>query len=106
MLNAPVIDTNLGRGTDVNEESQFKGEGRDRRDNIELGAGTGGGMLVGGLIGGGPGVLIGGAIGAGATVTHWLVKHRSATLPSGTELTLELSRPLELSMAATVSGGQ
>jgi hypothetical protein len=106
MLNAPVIDTNLGHGTDVNEESQFKGDGRDRRDNIELGAGTGGGMLVGGLIGGGPGVLIGGAIGAGATVTHWLVKHRSATLPSGTELTLELSRPLELSMAATVSGGQ
>lgn len=96
MLNAPVVDTNLGHGTDVNEEGQFKGSGHDKSTLVEVGAGTGGGMLMGGLIGGGPGVLIGGAVGAGATVTHWLVKHRSAVLPSGTELTLELSRPLAL----------
>ena len=96
MLNAPVVDTNLGRGTDVNEEGQFKGSGHDKSTLVEVGAGTGGGMLMGGLIGGGPGVLIGGAVGAGATVTHWLVKHRSAVLPTGTELTLELSRPLAL----------
>lgn len=105
MLNAPLVDTNLGRGTDVNTEGQFKGDGHDRRDLVELGAGTGGGMLVGGLIGGGPGVLIGGAVGATATVVHWLVRHRSATLPSGTELTLELSRPLTLNSSAE-SGGQ
>ena len=101
MLNAPVVDTNLGRGTDVNEEGQFKGSGHDRKTLVEVGAGTGGGMLVGGLIGGGPGLVIGGAVGAGATVTHWLVKHRSAVLPSGTELTLELSRPLVLSTQAS-----
>jgi hypothetical protein len=101
MLNAPVVDTNLGRGTDVNEEGQFKGSGHDKSTLVEVGAGTGGGMLFGGLIGGGPGVLIGGAVGAGATVTHWLVKHRSAVLPSGTELTLELSRPLALTAEAS-----
>lgn len=101
MLNAPVVDTNLGRGTDVNEEGQFKGSGHDKSTLVEVGAGTGGGMLMGGLIGGGPGVLIGGAVGAGATVTHWLVKHRSAVLPSGTELTLELSRPLALTAEAS-----
>jgi len=101
MLNAPVVDTNLGRGTDVNEEGQFKGSGHDRKTLVEVGAGTGGGMLVGGLIGGGPGLVIGGAVGAGATVTHWLVKHRSAVLPSGTELTIELSRPLVLSTQAS-----
>lgn len=104
MLNAPLVDTNLGRGTDVNTEGQFKGDGHDRRDLVELGAGTGGGMLVGGLIGGGPGVLIGGAVGATATVVHWLVRHRSATLPSGTELTLELSRPLTLNSSAEPGG--
>lgn len=100
MLNAPVIDTNLGRGTDVNTESQFKGDGHDGKDLTEIGFGTGGGMLVGGLIGGGKGLLIGGTIGATATVAHWLGKHRSAALPSGTELLLELNRPLELSAAS------
>jgi len=105
MLNAPVVDTNLGRGTDVNQEGQFKGDGHDRRDLAEIGIGTGGGMLTGGLIGGGAGVLIGGAVGATATTVHWLVRRRQATLPKGTELTLELSRPLELS-TTTPSGGQ
>ena len=94
MLNATLVDTNVRRGTDVNNEGQFKGDGHDRKDLIEIGMGTGGGMLVGGLIGGGKGLLIGGAIGAGATVTHWLSKHRSATLPAGTELVMELDRPM------------
>lgn len=106
MLNAPVVDTNLGKGTDVNNEGEFKGDGHDRKDTIVMGMGTGGGMLIGGLIGGGPGVLIGGAVGAGATTVHWLVSHRSAALPSGTELTLELSRPLELNTPAAQSAGQ
>jgi len=102
MLNAPLIDTNLGRGTDVNTEGQFKGDGHDGKDLTEIGFGTGGGMLVGGLIGGGKGLLIGGTIGATATVAHWLGKRRSVALPSGTELLLELSRPLE--MSAVIAG--
>jgi hypothetical protein len=95
-LDATLVDTNIGQGSDVNNEGQFKGSGHDRRDTIETGGGTAGGMLVGGLIGGGPGVLIGGAVGATSTTVHWLAKHRSATLPAGTELTLELNRPLTL----------
>jgi hypothetical protein len=94
VLNATLVDTNRGRGTDVNNEGQFKGSGHDGKDLTEIGLGTGGGMLVGGLIGGGKGVLIGGVIGAGATVTHWLSKHRSATLPAGTEMVMELNRPM------------
>ena len=94
LLNATLVDTNRGRGTDVNTEGQFKGAGHDGKDLIEIGMGTGGGMLIGGLAGGGEGLLIGGAIGAGATVTHWLSKRRSATLPAGTELVMELSRPM------------
>src|SRR3984893_2423302 len=54
-LDAMLVDTNAGPGTDVNEEGQFKGSGHDRRDTIETGGGAAGGMLVGGLIGGGPG---------------------------------------------------
>ena len=103
VLNATLVDTNVGKGTDVNNEGQFKGNGRNGKDVIEMGMGTGGGMLVGGLIGGGKGVLVGGAVGATLTVTHWLAKRRSATLPAGTELTMELSRPMTLTAA---SGGQ
>lgn len=99
MLNASLVDTSLRNGTDVNDEGQFKGAGHDGKDLTEIGMGTGGGMLVGGLAGGGKGVLIGGAVGATATVAHWLGKHRSAMIPAGTELTMELTRPLVMSAA-------
>ena len=105
MLNATLVDTSVRNGTDVNDEGQFKGQGHDGKDMIEIGMGTGGGMLVGGLIGGGKGVLIGGAVGATATVAHWLSKKGSAALPAGTELVMELSRPLEMTSTAA-SGGQ
>lgn len=98
-LDATLTDTNIP-GTDVNSEGQFKGMGHDRRDQLEVGGGAAGGMLFGGLIGGPPGILVGGAIGAGATTTHWLVQHRSATLPAGTQLTLELNRPMEATTPA------
>jgi hypothetical protein len=103
MLNAVLVDTDIS-GTDVNEEGQFKGSGHDRRDQIEVAGGTGAGMLIGGLIGGGPGLLIGGAVGAGATTTHWLVQRRSAVLPSGTGLMMELSRPMTMSNTAAGAG--
>jgi hypothetical protein len=103
LLNATLVDTSVRNGTDVNDEGQFKGKGHDGKDMTEIGMGTGGGMLVGGLIGGGKGVLIGGAVGATATVAHWLGKKNSATLPAGTELVMELSRPLAMTAA---TGGQ
>ena len=103
MLNAVLVDTNIP-GTDVNEEGMFKGSGHDRRDQIEVAGGTGAGMLIGGLAGGPAGLLIGGAIGAGATSTHWLAQHRSAVLPSGTQLMMELSRPITMSTTAAGAG--
>jgi len=102
MLNAVLVDTSVRNGTDVNDEGEFKGKGHDGKDMTEIGMGTGGGMLVGGLIGGGKGVLIGGAVGATATVAHWLGKKNSTMLPAGTELVVELSRPL--AMTATTGG--
>jgi hypothetical protein len=101
-LDATLTDTNI-HGSDVSSEGQYKGNGHDRRDTIEQGAGTAGGMLIGGLVGGPAGILVGGAIGAGSTTTHWLIKHRSATLPAGTQLTLELNRPLNMTSAATTA---
>lgn len=102
-LSATLVDTSVRKGTDVNEEGEFKGTGHDSKDLLEIGAGTAGGMTVGGLAGGGKGVLVGGAIGATATAVHWLSKRRSAILPAGTELVMELNRPMIMSAA---SGGK
>lgn len=93
-LDATLTDTSI-RGTTVNQEGQFKGSTHDRRDTLEEGGGTAGGMLIGGLVGGPVGMVVGGAIGAGGTGTHWLVSHHSAVLPAGTQLTIELNRPMQ-----------
>jgi hypothetical protein len=100
VLSATLAETNLHNGTEVNDEGQFKGKGHDGQDLTEIGMSTGGGMVIGGLAGGGKGVAIGGAIGATATVVHWLSKKKSATLLAGTELVMELNRPLEMAPAA------
>jgi hypothetical protein len=103
-LDATLVDTNAGRDTDVNNEGEFKGSGHDRRDQLETGGGTAGGMLIGGLVGGPVGIVVGGVIGAGATGAHYLSKHRSATLPAGTTLTIELNRPLAMTPAVASVG--
>jgi hypothetical protein len=103
-LNASLVDTNAHHGTDVNNEGQFKGDGHDAKDVTEIGMATGGGMLIGGLAGGGKGFLIGGAVGATVTVTHWLGKHRSAMLPAGTELVMELNRPMTMTTSVASTG--
>jgi hypothetical protein len=103
-LDATLIDTNAGRDTDVNQEGEFKGPGHDRRDQMETGGGAAGGMLIGGLIGGPPGIVIGGVVGAGSTGVHWLSKHRSAMLPAGTTLTIELNRPLAMTPVVASAG--
>src|SRR4051812_38980689 len=98
-LDATLTDTNI-KGADVTSEGHLKGPTHDRHDTLEQGGGTAGGMLIGGLVGGPAGVLVGGLVGAGATTGHWLSKHRSATLPAGTQLTLELNRPLSMTATA------
>ncbi|HVI08612.1 MAG TPA: hypothetical protein VND65_09995 [Candidatus Binatia bacterium] len=103
-LDATLVDTNIGNGSDVNQEGQFKGSGHDRNDQLEAGGGTAGGMLIGGLAGGPVGVLVGGLVGAGSTGAHWLSKHHSAVLPAGTELTIELNRPLTMSPVVANAG--
>jgi hypothetical protein len=103
-LDATLVDTNAGRDTDVNNEGEFKGSGHDRRDQMEAGGGAAGGMLIGGLVGGPVGIVVGGAIGAGSAGGYWLSKHRSATLPAGTTLTIELNRPLAMTPTVASAG--
>jgi hypothetical protein len=45
-------------------------------------------------------------VGATSTTAHWLAKHRSAILPAGTELTLELNRPMAMGTVVANSGSK
>jgi hypothetical protein len=98
---ATVVDTDPSTQTSVNDEGQIKGKGRDGKDVRNIVIGTGAGVGVGAIAAGGKGALIGGAIGAGVTVAHWLSKHKSAELPAGSELVMELNRPMSLSSASS-----
>lgn len=98
---AIVVDTEKSTNTSVNDEGQIKGKGRDGKDMRNIAIGTGAGLGVGAVVAGGKGALIGGAIGAGVTVAHWLSKHKSAELPAGSEIVMELSRPMSLSTASS-----
>lgn len=93
-INAAVVDTNKINGTSVDDEGRIKGPGHTDRDVMEIGAGTGVGAIVGGIAAGGKGSLIGAGLGASATVIHWLTKRNSASIPAGSEIIFELSRPM------------
>ncbi len=98
-INASIVDTSDPEHLNVNDEGEIKGQGHDRTDVIEGAAGTGVGAAIGAKIGGGKGALIGAGVGATATLIHWLTKTKSTELPAGTELILELSRPMQLTSA-------
>ena len=100
-INAVVVDTDPSTKTQVTEEGQIKGEGMNKRDKMEIGAGAGAGLTLGAIAGGGKGAFVGAALGAGATVTHWLTKRKSADLPAGTEIVMELDRPVDLAAEST-----
>jgi hypothetical protein len=91
-----VVDTPAETSTKVDNEGRIQGPGRQRRDNIELAAAAGGGTLVGGLTGGTKGALIGATVGGGAAMVHWLTRRYQAVLPAGSEIVLELNRPMAL----------
>jgi hypothetical protein len=98
-LNAVVVDTDHRPEVDVNDEGEIKGRGYDSHTTREVAIGTGAGVGVGALAAGGTGALVGAGVGATATVAHWLTGRRSAELPAGTEIIIELSRPMTLSAA-------
>ncbi len=97
-VHAVVVDTDPSTKTQVNDEGQIKGAGVNTRDKVEIAGGTGAGLTLGAIAGGPKGALIGATIGAGATVTRWLTKRKSAELPAGTEIVMELDRPLEMAV--------
>lgn len=100
-LNAVVVDTDKASGTKVDDEGNIKGSGIDKRDKVEIASGAGAGAIMGSLMAqSAKGTLVGAAIGGTAAVVYWLSKHKSATLQPGTEIVMELSRPMSLNQAS------
>ena len=102
-ITAVVVDTDPSTNTTVNDEGRIHGPGRTGKETAEIAVGTGAGTTIGAISGGGKGAFIGGALGATVTVAHWLTKRHAAELPAGSEIVLELTRPVTMS---TVTAGQ
>jgi hypothetical protein len=94
-VHAQVIDTQ-GSDTNVKGEGNIVPSSEVKRNLAVLGAGAGGGAIVGAAIGGGVGAIVGSAIGAGAATTHWLLVQRSANLPASSILIFSLTDPMLL----------
>jgi hypothetical protein len=95
-VHAQVIDTQ-GSDTNAKGEGNIVPTAQLKRNLAVLGAGAGGGAIVGAAIGGGVGAIVGSAIGAGAATTHWLLVQRSANLPASSVLVFSLTDPMLLS---------
>jgi hypothetical protein len=94
LISATVVDTGNPKALDVNEEGQIRGPGRSSHDLIIGGIGTGFGAGVGALAAGPEGALIGAGVGATAGTVRWLINRNELMIPAGTELVLELNRPM------------
>lgn len=94
-LNAVVVDTD-NRRLKVDDEGRIKGGTLSRRDVVGMTLGTGGGATVGAIIAGAKGTLVGAGAGAALGTTMWLARRHSVVIPVGTEIVLELNRPLRL----------
>jgi hypothetical protein len=94
LISATVVDTGNPKVLDVNEEGQIRGPGHSRNDLVIGGIGTGFGAGVGALAAGPEGALIGAGVGATASTVRWLMNRNELMIPAGTELILELNRPM------------
>jgi hypothetical protein len=94
-VHAQVIDTQ-GSDTNAKGEGNIVPSAEVKRNLAVLGAGAGGGAIVGAAIGGGVGAIVGSAIGAGAATTHWLLVERSVNLPASSIVIFSLTDPMLL----------
>ena len=84
----------------VTETVYREGGSRGRDNAARIGGGAVAGAILGAIFGGGRGAAIGGAAGAaGGTATAAAGDAEPATLPTGTTLTVRLSRPASVTVA-------
>ena len=92
----------LGDGTRLPIDTQpiyREGDSIRNENAAKIGGGAIGGAIIGGIQGGAKGAAIGGAIGGGAGTAAVAAQGRnSATLPSGTPVTVRIERPVTVTV--------
>ncbi len=94
-MHAQVIDT-VGSDTRVKGEGNIAANEHGKRTLAEVGAGAGGGAIIGAAVGGGVGAVVGTAVGAGVMTAHWLRTNWSANLPAQSTVVFSLTDPMFL----------
>jgi hypothetical protein len=94
-MHAQVIDT-VGSDTRVKGEGNIAANEHGKRTLAEVGAGAGGGAIIGAAVGGGVGAVVGTAVGAGVMTAHWLRTNWSANLPAQSTVIFSLTDPMFL----------
>ena len=96
LLTAAITGAQGGDNLKVDpEEGTIKGSGKEGMDKGGVATTSATAAVIGAIYGGGEGALIGaGAVGAIALLHQIFKKGKDAVLPAGSELVLELSRPV------------
>lgn len=97
-LNAVLMSAYGAEGAKVEgDEGTVKGPNSRLRTLEEVGMGMGGGGFLGTIFGGFHGAVVGGVLGGAAGFVDTVRRHgKDLTLPAGTELNYQLTRPLEV----------
>ncbi len=97
-LSAQLMNAYGAEGAKVaSEEGTVKGPTSRLRTLEEIGIGMGGGGFLGTIFGGFHGAVVGGALGGAAGFVDTIRRRgKDLTLPAGTELKYQLTRPLEI----------
>ena len=96
-LSASLTSLDETEKESVDEEGQVKSQGTKTRDAATIGGGAGIGAIIGAIAGGGKGAAIGAGGGAAAgTGLVLLTRGKDVELKRGSELAIQLDRPLTL----------
>ncbi|HVB40465.1 MAG TPA: hypothetical protein VNE83_06165 [Terriglobales bacterium] len=97
VISAMVVQSDAQNPARVNAEGELQEpRGMMASDIHHAEAGIGGGIVGGALLAGAQGAAVGAGVGAAVAAGVWLVRHRHLELNPGSQLTVKLERPLQL----------